>query len=82
MDRMFDKDEFAAMNLDEQIFDSMVAHDYLGTEWALTPETNLIRVSSGVGDGGYPVYVGFDALGNPTRAVIDFLLLHLAWPGQ
>jgi hypothetical protein len=82
MNGMFDKDELAAMDLEEQIFDSMVAHDYLGTEWALTPETNLIRVSSGVGDGGYPVYVGFDALGNPTRAVIDFLLLHLAWPGQ
>ena len=82
MNRMFDHDELAAMNLDEQIFDSMVAHDYLGTEWALSPETNLVRVTSGVGDGGYPVYVGFDALGNPTRVVIDFLLLHLAWPSQ
>ena len=59
----------------------MVAHDSLGTEWELTPEANLVRVSTGIGDGGYPVYVGYDADGNPTRVVVDFLLLHLGWPG-
>jgi hypothetical protein len=79
--RVFDDDQAGSMDLDEAIFDSMVAHDYLGTEWDLTPETNLVRVSSGIGDGGYPVYVGFDAEGKPTRVVVDFLLLHLAWPG-
>lgn len=79
--RLFDDDQAGSMDLDEAIFDSMVAHDYLGTEWDLTPQTNLVRVSSGIGDGGYPVYVGFDAARNPTRVVVDFLLLHLAWPG-
>ena len=79
--RVFEDDQVGSMDLDESIFDSMVAHDYLGTEWELTPETNLVRVSSGIGDGGYPVYVGYDAAGNPTRVVVDFLLLHLAWPG-
>jgi hypothetical protein len=78
LERVFDDDQLPAVDLDEQIFDSMVAHDYLATEWALTSETNLVRVSSGVGDGGYPVYLGFDAEGNPTRVVLDFLLLHLA----
>ena len=78
--RVFDDDP-ASPDLDMEIFDSMVAHDYLGTNWKLTPETNLVRVSSGIGDGGYPVYVGYDAAGNPTRVVVDFLLLHLAWPG-
>ena len=82
LNRIFDDDELAATDLDMQIFDSMVAHDYLATEWALTPETNLVQVASGVGDGGYPVFVGFDAAGNPTRVVIDFLLLHLGWPGR
>ena len=81
LNRIFDDDELAATDLDMQIFDSMIAHDYLATEWALTPETNLVQVASGVGDGGYPVFVGFDAAGNPTRVVIDFLLLHLGWPG-
>ena len=78
--RVFDEDP-VSLDLDDAIFDSMVAHDYLGTNWKLTPETNLVRVSSGVGDGGYPVYVGYDAAGNPTRVVVDFLLLHLGWPG-
>jgi hypothetical protein len=77
MNQIFEHDQLAATNFDEQVFDSMVAHDYLATEWALTPQTNLVRVSTGVGDGGYPVYVGFDLAGNPTRVVIDFLLLHL-----
>ena len=78
--RVFEDDQLGSMQLDEDIFYSMVAHDSLGTEWELTPDTNLVRVSSGNGDGGYPVYVGYDAAGNPTRVVVDFLLLHLAWP--
>jgi len=69
-----------SLDLGEAIFDSMVAHDYLATEWALTPETNLVQVASGIGDGGYPVYVGYDAAGKPTRVVVDFYLLHLSWP--
>lgn len=69
-----------SLELSEAIFDSMVAHDYLATEWELTPESNLVQVSSGVGDGAYPVYVGFDAEGKPTRVVVDFYLLHLSWP--
>ena len=79
--RVSEDDQLGSLDLEEAIFDSMVAHDYLGTEWDLTPETNLVRVSSGIGDGGYPVYVGYDADGNPTRVVVDFLLLHLGWPG-
>ena len=79
--RVFDDDQPGSMQLDEDIFYSMVAHNSLGTEWELTPEANLVRVSTGIGDGGYPVYVGYDAAGNPTRVIVDFLLLHLAWPG-
>jgi uncharacterized protein DUF4241 len=79
-DELLKAQETGALELSEAIFDSMVAHDYLATEWELTPETNLVRVSSGVGDGGYPVYVGYDAAGEPTRVVVDFYLLHLSWP--
>ena len=80
------RDEFVSaeasgsLELSEAIFDSMVAHDFIGTEWELTSETNLVQVSSGTGDGRYPVYVGFDADGRPTRVVVDFYLLHLGWP--
>jgi hypothetical protein len=79
-DGLLNAQEAGTFELSEAIFDSMVAHDSLGTEWELTPETNLVRVSSGVGDGGYPVYVGYDADGRPTRVVVDFYLLHLSWP--
>ena len=69
------------LDFNERVFESAVAHDYLATEYQITPETNLAYFSSGIGDGGYPVYVGYDAAGKPTRVVVDFLLLHLAWPG-
>ena len=49
------------------------------SRWTVT--LNLIHFSSGIGDGGYPVLVGYDAAGRPTRIVVDFLLLHLDWPG-
>jgi hypothetical protein len=74
-------DTQAWYDFNQRVFESAVAHDYLATEYAITPETNLAFFSSGMGDGGYPVYVGKDAQGKPTRVVIDFLLLHLAWPG-
>ena len=61
-------------------FDSLVAHDSLVTESAIDADTNLVLFSTGYGDGGYPVFVGLDADGKPTRFVIDFLLIHLAWP--
>ena len=69
------------LDFNERVFESAVAHDYLATEYQITPETNLAYFSSGIGDGGYPVYVGYDAAGKPTRVVVDFLLLHLGWPG-
>ena len=78
--RTWKDDADAAERLDQEINDSMVAHDYLGTEWALSPETNLVRVTSGVGDGGYPVYVGFDTDGNPTGSSSTSCSCTLAGP--
>ncbi|HSK52321.1 MAG TPA: DUF4241 domain-containing protein [Clostridia bacterium] len=80
MSRLFEDDENAWLAQSEEIFDSLAAHDYLATEFPITADTNLVHVSSGIGDGGYPVHVGFDATGGPTRVVVDFYLLHLAWP--
>ena len=36
--------------------------------------------TTGYGDGGYAVHVGLDGDGKPTRFVIDFAIVHLAWP--
>jgi hypothetical protein len=64
----------------EEMFDSLVAHDYQVTEFSLKRGVNLALLSSGNGDGVYPVFVGYDSAGRPTRVVVDFLLLHLKWP--
>ena len=64
----------------DSAWDSLAAHDYLGTESAIEGSINLVMTSSGVGDGGYQVFVGYDSAGQPTRVVVDFLLVHLDWP--
>jgi hypothetical protein len=76
----FETDEAAWTGWWEAAFESLAAHDYLATMIELSPELDLAYLTSGVGDGGYPVYVGYDAGGRPTRVVVDFYLLHLAWP--
>jgi hypothetical protein len=80
LNHTFDRDHTAWQLLDERIFDSVAAHDYLGTHFSLRPHVDLVEMSSGNGDGGYPVYIGYDAAGGPTRVVVDFYLLHLDWP--
>ena len=64
----------------DSAWDSLAAHDYLGTEAAIEGSINLVMTSSGVGDGGYQVFVGYDSAGRPTRVVVDFVLVHLDWP--
>jgi len=78
---MHERDDVEWDSLLGRVFDSLTAHDYLVTEYALRPRLNLVEFSSGNGDGGYRVFVGYDSAGRPTRVVVDFLLLHLVWPG-
>jgi hypothetical protein len=66
----------------ERVFDSLTAHDHHVTEAAIDGELNQVMFSTGSGDGGYPLLVGLDAEGRPARFVLDFLLIHLAWPGR
>ncbi|HEX5578126.1 MAG TPA: DUF4241 domain-containing protein [Candidatus Limnocylindria bacterium] len=73
-------DEDAWWLVSDEIFDAMMAHDYIGVEWPIGEGLNIVRFASGYGDGGYPVFIGYDAQGQPTRVVVDFLLLHLDWP--
>ena len=77
----FDANQEAWFDESDVVFESVIAHDWLGTTYALTPELDLAMVSSGIGDGGYPVWIGRDATGAPTQVVVDFYLLHLDWPG-
>ena len=76
----FDANQEAWFDESDVVFESVAAHDWLGTTYALAPELDLAMVSSGIGDGGYPVWIGRDATGAPTQVVVDFYLLHLDWP--
>lgn len=78
----FERDESAWQAADDLMFESLAAHDYLATEVEIDGDLNLAHFSSGVGDGGYPVFVGYDTEDRPTRIVVDFLLLHLDWEGR
>jgi hypothetical protein len=64
----------------ELIWDAQDAQGHV-TNYDVDSRLNLIHFSTGLGDGGYPIYVGYDAKGEPTRVVLDCLLLHLDWPG-
>jgi hypothetical protein len=78
--RLFDRDQKRWTDVSDEMFDSLVAHDSEVTEFTVAGNRNLSMFTSGLGDGGYPVFVGLDRAGRPTRVVIDFLLLHLKWP--
>jgi hypothetical protein len=82
MSDLFTADERGWWAENDDMFDSLASHGYLATRYELAPGLDLTYLTSGVGDGGYPVYVGFDAGGRPTRVVVDFYLLHLAWPAS
>jgi hypothetical protein len=66
----------------EDAWDSQVAHDYLATELKIDGDLNMVYLGAGYGDGGYPVFVGFDTAGQPTQVVVDFYVVHLDWPGS
>jgi uncharacterized protein DUF4241 len=40
----------------------------------------IAMFTTGSKDGGYPMRVGLDAAGRPTRFVLDFFVVHLRWP--
>jgi len=78
---LFERDQAAWDRFySEDLWDSQVAHDYRATEWPVEDELNIAYFSSGFGDGGYPVFIGYDAQDRPTRIVADFYVVHLDWP--
>jgi hypothetical protein len=68
-------------SLQEAAYASLAAHDRHITEYPIEGTLDLVMFSTGFGDGGYPVFVGLDAAGKPTRFVIDLGIVHLGWPG-
>jgi hypothetical protein len=78
--RLIHDDTAAWESLQEAAFASLTAHDHLVTEYPIDGALDLVMFSTGFGDGGYPVFVGLDGTGQPTRFVIDFSLVRLDWP--
>jgi len=66
----------------DRMFQSLTAHDNQVTEFPIEGDLNQVRFSTGASDGGYPLLAGLDREGRPARFVLDFYLLHLAWPGR
>jgi hypothetical protein len=66
----------------EPAFQSLSAHDNQVTELPIAGGLNEVMFSTGGGDGGYPLLVRVDEEGRQARFVLDFYLLHLAWPGR
>ena len=64
----------------DSAFDSLTAHDDIVTEVPIGGGLDMALFTTGYGDGGYAVHVGLDGDGKPTRFVIDFAIVHLAWP--
>jgi Protein of unknown function (DUF4241) len=64
--------------------DALAAHDFAVADLEVPGGggTNVIEFSTGLGDGGYALYVGLDTNGRATRFVLDCGLLHLAWPAK
>jgi hypothetical protein len=69
-------------SLDRQLdfYDVMDAHGgSVGLE-KVDDDTNTAVFHTGLGDGGYGIYVGLDAAGKPTQFVVDCGLIHFDWP--
>lgn len=73
-----DEERFFAYQMNA--FQTVQANGGLIAAVPIDEKLNVVQFTSGQGDGGYGVYVGLDADDRPTRFVIDFMLLDLAWP--
>jgi hypothetical protein len=58
----------------------LTAYDDVVTGAPIADGLDLATFRCGYGDGVCNAYVGPDRDGGPTRFVIDFAIVHLAWP--
>ncbi|MBF6607165.1 MAG: DUF4241 domain-containing protein [Flavobacterium sp.] len=66
-----------ARNMDGPLFDEMYKNHRIGWRFAMYPfdKYNLAAFTTGLGDGCFKSYIGFDAAGKPCRLITDFGLL-------
>jgi hypothetical protein len=67
-------DPKSVADYDGAVFEEMYKHHHLGWRYAMYNfgQHNLAAFTTGLGDGCYPTYIGFDANGKPCRLLTDF----------
>lgn len=70
-------DKDMAANFDGPLFAEMYKHHHIGWRYAMydVQKLNLAAFTTGLGDGCYRSYIGYDANGKPCRLITDFGLL-------
>jgi uncharacterized protein DUF4241 len=70
----------SALDRQQDFDDVMTAHRASVGLAKVGDHTNIAVFETGLGDGGYGIYVGLDAAGEPTQFVLDCGLIHFDWP--
>jgi hypothetical protein len=65
----------------DRIEEAETSYDVRAGNFRVGPGLNVVTFAPGLGDGSYPIYIGYDDAGKPTRVVVDCGMLHLTWPG-
>lgn len=70
-------DQEAVADFDGPVFQEMYKHHHIGWRYAMYGfgQHNLAAFTTGLGDGCYTAYIGFDAKGKPCRLLTDFGIL-------
>lgn len=71
-ERMNDDDDYSQTVIEEMEKTYVHTWSWVNLEMDTNTNANLIAFSSGLGDGCYPSYFGFDEKGNPMILVTDF----------
>ena len=71
-------DQEMADNFDGPLFHKMYEHHHIGWRYTMYDfeSHNLAAFTTGLGDGCYQTYIGFDANGTPCRLLTDFNLVN------
>ena len=67
-------DQNKLINMDADLYKEMDKHSHYSWKYAMynIGKHNIAAFTSGIGDGRYASYIGFDASGKPCRLITDF----------
>lgn len=74
--RRFDSDEAEYWSVTDAAYDRMIAYEYTAVSYPID-DLQFFLVSTGFGDGRYPIWVGFDEQGHVAQFVVEFGVVYL-----